>query len=98
MFSPATLRATIIDFIAVRYKADWKDVLIEFNVDSKMAFYALLKDRDQLKEYMPRFNKVCGLTMAEFKENYWRIQNMSDYPEGNSGKRMWGAINPKWAS
>lgn len=91
-FSPSTLRATIIDFIAVRHRAEWKEVLAEFEVDSKMAFYALLKDKGKLKEYMPRFNKVCGLTMAEFKENYWRILEMSDNPLGNTDKRMWGKI------
>lgn len=90
IFSPSTLRATIIDFIAVRYRAEWKDVLAEFEVDSKMAFYALLKDRDKLKDLMPRFNKVCNLTMEEFKENYWFIQDMSDNPQGNTDIRMWG--------
>lgn len=90
MFSPSTLRATIIDFIAVRYKAEWKDVLAEFNLDSKMAFYALLKDKSKLKEYIPRFNEVCGLTMTEFKENYWRIQDLSNNPLGNTNERMWG--------
>lgn len=89
-FSPSTLRATIIDFIAVRHRAEWKEVLTEFEVNSKMAFYALLKDKSKLKEYMPRFNKVCGLTMEEFKENYCRIQEMSDNPLGNTDKRMWG--------
>ena len=89
-YSPSTLRATIIDFIAVRYKAQWKDVLSEFNVDSKMAFYALLKDKSKLKDYMPRFNKVCGLSMKEFKKNYRFIQDMSDNPQGNTGKKMWG--------
>ena len=89
-YSPSTLRATIIDFIAVKHKCEWKDLLNEFEVDSKMAFYALLKNKSQLKYHMPRFNKVCGLTMEEFKKNYWFIQDMTDNPNGTTGERMWG--------
>ena len=90
MFSPSILRATIIDFIAVRYKAEWKDVLIEFEVNDKMAFYKLLNNRSKLKDYIPRFNKVCGITMEKFKENYHFIQNMSDNPMGDTGESKWG--------
>lgn len=72
------LKHAIIQLIAVQYRTTWDEVLNEFEIDNKMAFYVILDKEDELKNTIPRFCKLCNLSVLEFKEYYKELVGLVD--------------------